>query len=290
MNTNSNWKLNAFDQQLIEMALAEDLGFPYHDTTTATLFAQVQKNSEAKILSKHADPIVICGLPLVDAILKKFSDHCEIRSHYQDGKLIAPGDTLLTLHGPPQTLLMLERTVLNFLQRLCAIATHTEKFVRAINHTPTKILDTRKTTPGFRHLEKYAVQCGGGVNHRMGLYDAMMIKDTHIDFLGGMKTALNKISNPKLLPVIVEVRTMHELEIVLNHALSKVTRVLLDNMSLPLMIECVAMCKNKISTEASGNVTLNNIVAIAECGVDFVSIGQLTHSAGSVDLSMKCVL
>lgn len=276
------------DTPLIEMALAEDLGVPYCDITTELLFADVNKTSTANIISKHATPITICGLPIINQLLKKFPDSCEIKTNYKDGQILQPGEILLTLTGSPHTLLKLERVMLNFLQHLSAISTLTAKFVNLIKHTPTKILDTRKTLPGFRRLEKYAVQCGGGVNHRMGLYDAIMIKDTHIDALGNMITALNKLPNNILeqYPVIVEIRSLSELEIALSQS-HKISRVLLDNMSPELLLQSVAMCKKKLPTEASGNINLNTVVAVAESGVDFVSIGQLTHSAGNVDLSMR---
>jgi nicotinate-nucleotide pyrophosphorylase (carboxylating) len=257
--------------------------------TTTVLFPQIKNNSKAKIISKHPYPIVICGLPIVKAVLKKIDENCEIQSDFADGNLLQPGETLLIATGPASALLMAERVVLNFLQRLCAIATLTAQFVKAISHTSTKILDTRKTTPGFRHLEKYAVHCGGGVNHRMGLYDAIMVKDTHIDLLGGMAVALKVLPETitQHFPVIVEVRTIDELMIVLEQGQHKVTRVLLDNMTPALMAECVSMCKGKITTEASGNMTLENVTAAAESGVDYISVGKITHSAGSVDLSMK---
>lgn len=286
----SPWQLNQLDTQLIDLAFAEDLGLPYRDVTTAALFPENKGISSAKIISKQAGLITMCGVPVVRAVLAKLSEQCEVQSHYHDGDLVPAGATLMTMIGPAHILLMSERILLNFLQRLCAIATHTAKFVDKVSHTQTKILDTRKTLPGFRHLEKYAVRCGGGVNHRMGLYDAVMIKDTHIDLLGGMSAALNKLPEAfsKTLPVIVEVRTKHELTMVLDQGRDKVTRVLLDNMSLERMRECVAMCRGVLPTEASGNVDLENVALVAETGVDFISIGKLTHSAGNVDLSMKC--
>lgn len=285
----SSWELNAIDLQLIDLAFIEDLGVPYCDRTTALLFPTVRKDARAIIISKQLHPIVICGLPLVHAVLQKLGD-CTMQSHYNDGQTVQPGATLLTLTGSAQTLLMAERIMLNFLQRLCAIATVTAQYVEKIRHTTTQILDTRKTLPAFRHLEKYAVQCGGGVNHRMGLYDAIMIKDTHIDLLGGMAVALSKLPDDisQKYPVIVEVRTLAELMIVLEQGLHKVTRVLLDNMSPALMSECVTLCNGRVATEASGNMHLDTITKVAECGVDFISVGKLTHSAGNIDLSMKC--
>lgn len=286
----SSWGINDADSQLIDIALIEDLGFPYHDVTTNALFSTVKGDFKAHIISKNPEPIVICGLPVIKSILSKFDARCDLHSDYHDGQIVLSGALLLTLTGPASALLTIERTLLNFLQRLTAIATLTAKFVNTIKHTKTQILDTRKTHPGFRHLEKYAVHCGGGVNHRMGLYDAIMIKDTHIDFLGGIQKALHDLpaSFAHKIPVIVEVRNEDELNIVLKSGLHKVTRVLLDNMTPALMSRCVTLCNGKIATEASGNISLDNIMAVAECGVNFASIGKLTHSAGCVDLSMKC--
>jgi len=290
MNTTlSSWELNAIDLQLIDLAFIEDLGMPYSDITTALLFPTLKENSRATIILKQLQPIVICGLPIIKAVLQKLGD-CKVQSDFSDGQILQPGATLLTLMGPAHILLMAERILLNFLQRLCAIATLTARYVKKINHTAAKILDTRKTLPGFRHLEKYAVRCGGGVNHRMGLYDAIMIKDTHIDLLGGMAVALASLPDDILqkFPVIVEVRTIDELIIVLECGLHKVTRVLLDNMPPTAMSECVTLSKGRVATEASGNMSLETITVTAECGVDFISVGRLTHSAGNVDLSMKC--
>lgn len=283
------WQLNDCDNQLIKLAFQEDLGSPFHDVTTTILFSSVTM-SEASIVSKHSEPVVICGLPVIRELLNSFNTPMELSTRFNEGDLLFPGDTLLSIKGSASTLLMVERTMLNFLQHLCAVATLTKKFTDKIRHTLTKVLDTRKTLPGFRHLDKYAVRCGGGVNHRMGLYDAIMIKDTHVDALGGMTHALNLLPDHILdeYPVIVEVRDQHELMAVLTHGLHKVTRVLLDNMSESELIECVMLCKNKIQTEASGNIDLDNVSRIAETGVNFVSIGKLTHSAGNVNLSMRC--
>lgn len=289
--TPSSSRFHYLDQQLIDIAFVEDFGSPFHDSTISLLFPEMNKSrSNARIISKHSESIVICGLPIVKVILDKLSNQCDVTSTYQDGDLIPSGSTILTIDGPAPVLLMAERILLNFLQPLSAIATLTNRYVNKLSHTKTQILDTRKTLPGFRHLAKYAVQCGGGVNHRMGLYDAVMIKDTHIDLLGGIKKTLDKIPNhvKEKLPVIVEVRNKEELAIILEYGHQKLTRVLLDNMSINLMRECVLMCQNVIPTEASGNITLENAAEAAETGIDFISIGSLTHSAGNIDLSMKC--
>jgi nicotinate-nucleotide pyrophosphorylase (carboxylating) len=290
MNTLA-WKPNDIDLQLIDLALAEDLGLPFNDITTSTLFPDSAEISHAHIISKHPENIIICGLDVIKAVLLKLDSRGQIQTEYSDGQILEPGKTLLTISGPAKSLLMAERVILNFLQRLCAIASLTSKFAEKIKHTHARILDTRKTTPGFRHLEKYAVQCGGGVNHRMGLYDAIMIKDTHVDSLGGMKNALHKLPDDitQNFSVIVEVRSVDELKIVLKFGKNKVTRVLLDNMTPKIISECVELCKNTMPTEASGNINLDNVLEVAQSGVDFISIGKITHSVTSVDLSMKTI-
>ncbi len=271
---------------MLQLALNEDLGVPFFDATTALLFENTNINSKAKIISKQATPFVVCGTSLTAKILQHFSDSVEFNTPFRDGDVIHPGETLLTLQGSITTLLMIERTLLNFLQYLSAIATCTQAFVKKVQHTNLKILDTRKTTPGMRHLAKYAVFCGGGVNHRAGLYDAVLVKDNHIDALGGMGKMLERLPLIKKFNTIIEVRTLAELEGILNHGLDKVDRVLLDNMSPAELKTCVELCKNKIQTEASGNITLDTVVTVAETGVDYASIGKLTHSIASVDLSM----
>jgi len=282
-----HYNANKTDLTLIDLAFLEDLGIPPRDVTSELLFHDESHHSTAKIISKNTTPIIIAGLQFIPHIFSKMS--IEWHSDYEDGMTINTSDALLHLKGPSKNLLMCERIVLNFLQRLCAIATTTHTFVQKIQHTTTKILDTRKTIPGWRHLEKYAVACGGGVNHRFGLYDALMIKDTHSDFLGGIEKTLQKLPENILdhYPVILEVQNLEALQIALSYT-HKISRVLLDNMSVDLIQTCVDLCQSKISTEASGNVHIDNVKDIAETGVDFISIGKITHSAISVDLSMKC--
>lgn len=289
----TNWELNQLDKQLIQQAFQEDLGLPYDDVTTRLLFSDKAKiSTKAKIISKHHAPLVLSGLRVAKEVLHTLDQNTQIESDFSDGEIVLPGQTLMTLSGPATALLMAERTLLNFLQHLCAVATLTAQFAERIKHTSTKILDTRKTLPGFRHLDKYAVQCGGGVNHRMGLYDALMIKDTHIDALGGIENAMQSLPNDaaKRYPVIVEVRNIHELSIVLDMGLNKITRVLLDNMTPEMIKQCVKLCQSRTQTEASGNIDLDNVASVAKCGVDFISVGKLTHSAGNANLSMICEL
>ncbi len=288
MSSKNNWQLNAIDNTVLDLTLREDLNIPYSDVTTFTLFPESTQNKPVKIISKHKEDIVIAGLPVIHALLEKFDMPFEIKTAYQDGDVLPPNETLLILKSDAKTLLMAERTLLNFISHLCAIATLTKKFVDKVKSTQLKILDTRKTTPGLRHLEKYAVSCGGGANHRMGLYDAFMIKDTHIDLIGDMEKALAHLPNKteNKLPVIVEIRHLKDLETTIKYGKSKVNRVLLDNMSPNLMQQCVKLCRDIFETEASGNINLGNIEAIAESGVDYASIGMLTYGAGQVDLSM----
>lgn len=289
LKTATDFELNFIDQTLLNLALEEDFSFPWQDKTTEILFAHSNSPQQAKIISKQSEPITICGLPILQALIKKFDNHCQLQSHFQDGQRVIPHEPIVTLQGKAKTILMLERTLLNFFRHLSAIATLTHQYVTKVSHTHLKILDTRKTTPGFRHLEKYAVHCGGGTNHRMGLYDAIMIKDTHVDLLGGMVKTLSFLSAQKAqMPVIVEVRSIAELEQVIKHGVNKVTRVLFDNMAIAEMSEAVMMCQNIFETEASGNISLDNIVTIAETGVQYASIGKLTYGAGHVDLSMSC--
>jgi len=284
------WVLNDIDQALMDLAWKEDLSSPPLDATTHFLLKDNSYFTKACLVSKEKKPILFCGMPLLEALLKKFAPDCKIQSAYEEGDPVEPAATLCTLEGPAAQLLMLERTLLNFLQRLCAIATLTKEYVKAVAGTSARILDTRKTTPGWRHLEKYAVHCGGGVNHRMGLYDAIMIKDTHCDALGGLSKALQQLPQDilKQYPVIVEIRTEKDLHIALEEGTHRISRLLLDNMSLDALKTCVNICNHQYPTEASGNVDLHTVNAIAQTGVDFISVGKITHSAGVVDLSMKC--
>ncbi|HVV67581.1 MAG TPA: carboxylating nicotinate-nucleotide diphosphorylase [Gammaproteobacteria bacterium] len=285
------WQPDPLDISVLNLALDEDLGSPWCDVTTELLFplATNTQRHQAKIVSKHPEPIAICGIEWLRLLFTRLSSHCDIQSSYIDGQQLVPGAELLTITGDAQTLLKGERTALNYLRHLCAIATLTARYVDRVKDSSLKILDTRKTSPGLRRLEKYAVHCGGGVNHRMGLYDAIMVKDTHVDMSGGMKRVMEVLPrlNPQSLPVIIEVRTRQELDEVFALGQKKVNRVLLDNMPLLTMQHCAADCRGIFETEASGNITLNTIAAVAATGVDYASIGELTYGAGQVDLSMR---
>lgn len=279
-------QLSNLDEQFLQLALQEDLGWPYLDLTSETIFQDEDRLISATIISKQTEPFIVCGLFLLPAFSKLFSEQFKYTLHCRDGDWINPRSMLLSLQGPAKIVLMLERTLLNFLQHLSGVATTTRLFVDKIQQTKLKILDTRKTVPGFRRLDKYAVQCGGGLNHRMGLYDAILIKDNHIDAVGGVAEVIKRLPKEKKYQTIIEIRTIPELEIVLAQGFSRFDRVLLDNMDLKTLQQAVQLCKGKIATEASGNINLNTVVHIAETGVDFASVGQLTHSPMAIDLSM----
>lgn len=287
----NSWEPNSADDTLFQIALDEDLGIPWQDLTSDLMFSRLPASAVSKISSKNPEKITVCGLNLMPRLISKLTSHFQILSDYADGDVLNNGEVLLTLISDPRSLLKAERVVLNFLRHCCGIATLTAKYVDKVSHTKMKILDTRKTTPGLRHIEKYAVSCGGGVNHRMGLYDALMIKDTHIDFLGGMEKALEKLPllHQESLPVIVEVRNQQELNVVLSLGQNKLHRVLLDNMDTGTLRECVKACRGVFETEASGNIRLDTIAEVAETGVDFASVGELTYGAGHVDLSMRSI-
>jgi nicotinate-nucleotide pyrophosphorylase (carboxylating) len=285
---NSPWQLNEIDKQLIDLALKEDLGFPYHDVTTDILFKHQKLHKKVKIISKNKEDVVIAGLPVINVIFEKMHAKFKLKHELQDGDVLAAGKILTIIESDVATLLKVERTVLNFLRHLCAVATLTKKFVDLVKDTKLKILDTRKTLPGMRHLDKYAVHCGGGINHRMGLYDAFMVKDTHIDLAGGLKKVLDALpnKNDNSLPVICEIRNLDELHMALEHGHDKITRVMFDNMTHQRLKQCVEMIEGIFETEASGGINLRNIVNIAQTEVDYASIGMLTYAAGHVDLSM----
>ena len=272
-------------EELIDRALAEDIGTGDH-TTLATI-PEGAKGS-ARLLVKQAG--VLAGMELAEAIALRFDQKLQVRPYLMDGALVAPGDVAFHINGPERSILMVERVLLNFMQRLSGIATLTRKFVDAVEGTRCTILDTRKTTPTLRAMEKWAVRIGGGGNHRHGLYDMILIKDNHHDMAGGIVHAIEAarayLSRTGLsLPIEVEVRGLDELELVLRSG--GVQRVMLDNFSPMVLRKAVELVSRRFETEASGGITLDTVRAFAETGVDFISVGALTHSAPSLDLSLK---
>jgi nicotinate-nucleotide pyrophosphorylase (carboxylating) len=268
---------------LVQMALAEDLGDQGDVTTRAVLPSNVQMSGQ--IVAKAEG--VIAGLPVARSVFYQIDSDVEFEPQVADGDKVTPGTVVCTLRGSAHSLLIGERTALNFLQRLSGISTLTRKFVDAVAGTQAVILDTRKTTPGWRLLEKYAVRMGGGQNHRMGLYDAVMIKDNHIAAAGGITAAVERVrAYPAAadLPIIVEVERLSQLEEVLPLGVSQ---ILLDNMDEATMRQAVEITAGRVPLEASGNMSLERAAAVAATGVNFISVGALTHSAPAFDLSMR---
>ncbi|MCE2490408.1 MAG: carboxylating nicotinate-nucleotide diphosphorylase [Anaerolineae bacterium] len=268
---------------LIRMALAEDLG-ERGDVTSLTTLASGTR-AKARILAKAEG--VLAGLPLVTQVFSEMDRGVQVRLIKGDGERVTAGELLCEVEGRAATLLGAERTALNFLQHLSGIATMTRRFVDAVAGTGATILDTRKTTPGLRRLEKYAVRMGGGSNHRMGLHDALLIKENHIAAAGGITAALLRVracSAAAGLPVIIEVERLPQLDEALGLAPQ---HILLDNMSLGELREAVVRTNGRVRLEASGNMTLERVPAVAATGVDFISVGALTHSAPALDCSMR---
>jgi len=233
---------------------------------------------------------ILAGLAVAMRIFQRFDPEIELDPLMEDGSAIRPGDLVFRVNGLVHTLLQCERLVLNVMQRMSGIATTTNAYVKLLEGTGTKILDTRKTTPGMRFLEKEAVRLGGGVNHRFGLYDMIMIKDNHIDFAGGIPQAIGAcrsyLNEQKLnLDIVVETRSLEDIEVVLS--LGGVQRIMLDNFSIELTREAVKLIGHRVETESSGGITRDSIRSYAECGVDYISVGALTHQISSLDLSMK---
>jgi nicotinate-nucleotide pyrophosphorylase (carboxylating) len=277
--------------ELIRLALAEDLtpdGALPPDLITADVTSAATLPADltliARITAKQAG--VVAGLPLAAAVFQYV--HADLLPNIliSDGTKVEPGTSLITVTGPGRALLLAERTALNFLGRMSGIATLTRQFMDAIVGTRASMLDTRKTPPGFRLLDKYAVRMGGGANHRMGLYDMALIKDNHIDGAGSLEAAVKGVREKfgDQLPIEIEVKDLDELDIALT---LPVDRIMLDNMSLDEMREAVRRTGGRILLEASGNVTLETVRAIAETGVDFISSGALTHSVKVFDVSMR---
>ncbi|MBS1502232.1 MAG: carboxylating nicotinate-nucleotide diphosphorylase [Bacteroidetes bacterium] len=279
------------DKQLIDKfianALAEDVGDGDH-TSLATIPAGTQ--GKAKLLVK--DYGMLAGVELAVEIFRQVDNKLKVDVYLEDGAKIKPGDIAFIVEGNAQSILTAERLILNCMQRMSGIATKTHEIAAVLEGTNAKVLDTRKTTPLMRYLEKWAVRIGGGVNHRFGLYDMILIKDNHVDYSGGIRQAIENThrylqQNHKELPIEIEVRSLDELEQVLQTG--GVNRILLDNFQLDDLRKAVGRIGGAYVTEASGGVTIDNIRRYAECGVDFISVGALTHSVRSLDLSLKAV-
>jgi nicotinate-nucleotide pyrophosphorylase (carboxylating) len=271
--------------QFIALALAEDIGDGDH-TSLATVPKGVIK--KAKLLVK--DDGILAGVELAEKIFHHYNPSFKIQFFKKDGDAVAKGDVAFIVEGEARDILSCERLVLNCMQRMSGIATLTHQLNKQLEGLNTKLLDTRKTTPLFRYMEKWAVQLGGGVNHRFALYDMIMIKDNHVDYAGGITNAIQKTKDylkrtNKDLKIEVEARTIEEVKEVLAN--DGVFRVLIDNFTPEKLAEAVKLVNGKIETEASGGITIETIREYAKTGVDYISCGALTHSYKSLDLSLK---
>ena len=267
-------------RRLIRSAFKEDIGFG--DITTSSVLTG-KETGTASALAKSE--IVVAGIDVFREAFLYLDGRIEFAASLADGQNAAMGELLAKVSGRLQSILTAERVALNFFQRMCGIATLTRQYVDQVSGTHAKILDTRKTVPGLRYLDKYAVKIGGGFNHRFGLYDGVLIKDNHIAAAGGISQALSKVRGriPHTLKVEIEVRNLHELEEALSAGADV---IMLDNMSVDEMRKSVSFVNGKVFLEASGNVTLSNVEQIAETGVDFISVGMLTHSVHAADISL----
>jgi len=273
--------------EAIDRWFEEDIQDGDHTTLSTITF---EANGSAELLVKEKG--VLAGIDVAQRIFKRFDPQIDFNILIPDGSSITPGDVAFKVSGRVHSLLQCERLVLNVMQRMSGISTTTNSYVKLLEGTGTQILDTRKTTPGIRMLEKYAVRLGGGVNHRFGLYDMIMIKDNHIDFAGGIEKAIKDtkeyLTRKSLnLEIIVEARSLEDIETVIVQG--GVRRILLDNFSVDLTREAVRLVNHRIETESSGGITWETIRAYAECGVDYISVGALTHQISSLDLSLKKV-
>jgi nicotinate-nucleotide pyrophosphorylase (carboxylating) len=278
---NPNLNLSAARiRDIVSRALGEDIGSG--DLTTHLLFPKAVKAEAAIRVKQEA---ILAGLSVAEAVFRKVDPKLKFKPLARDGDRVDPGTIVALVKGDGRSLLKGERVALNFLQRLSGIATLTARFVEAVQGTGTTILDTRKTTPGLRMLEKYAVRMGGGRNHRMNLSDGILIKDNHLALAGNLKAAVQRARKkaPRGFKVEVETTNLTEAEEAL---VAKADIILLDNMTIPQLKEAVLLISGQALTEASGGVNLNNVREIAATGVDFISIGALTHSAPAVDISM----
>lgn len=274
-------------QSIIQNALQEDIGDGDHSSLACI---PAEATGEARLLVK--DTGILAGVDLARLICETYDPELSFEELLHDGDQVAPGQIAFYIRGKARSILAVERTLLNFMQRMSGIATITHELVQLLEGTGTRLLDTRKTTPGIRYMEKWAVRIGGGVNHRFALYDMIMLKDNHVDFAGGITSAIERTrsylkTNQKELKVEIEVRNLEELEEVL--AVGQVDRIMLDNFTPELLKEAIARIGGCYETEASGGITRDTLRAFAETGVDFISVGALTHSFRSLDLSLKAV-
>jgi nicotinate-nucleotide pyrophosphorylase (carboxylating) len=278
---------NDLIESLLNNAFAEDINDGDHTTLSCIPETAYGK---AQLLIKEKG--VLAGVEIAKRVFHKFDPEIKMQVFIQDGMEVNPGDVAFIVEGKVQSLLQTERIVLNLMQRMSGIATTTRKYVRQLEGLHTRVLDTRKTTPGLRLLEKKAVKIGGGVNHRIGLFDMILLKDNHVDFAGGIENAITKAKEylkvkNKNLKIEIEVRNLDELDQVLK--IGGVDRIMLDNFDIPATKEAVKRINGRFETESSGGITFDTLRDYAECGVDFISVGALTHSVKGLDMSLKAI-
>ncbi len=271
--------------RLIDLAFAEDIGDGDHTTLSCIPEDAMGKS---KLLIK--EPGVLAGVEIAKEIFHRFDPTMQVEVMMEDGSEVKPGDVAMVVTGKVRSLLQTERLMLNVMQRMSGIATMTRRYVKQLEGTHTRVLDTRKTTPGMRMLEKEAVKIGGGVNHRIGLFDMILLKDNHVDFAGGIDKAIHRAKEyckekGKDLKIEIEVRNLDELQQVLN--LGGVDRIMFDNFTPELTRKAVEMVGGRYETESSGGITFDTLRQYAETGVDFISVGALTHSVKGLDMSFK---
>ena len=276
-----------FIDNLIDLAIAEDIGDGDHSSLACI---PPEAKGKMKLLIKQDG--ILAGVEIAIRIFKKIDEQLKTTVLLQDGTAVKIGDIAFYVEGAEQSMLRAERIVLNVMQRMSGIATQTAIYVNELSGLKTHVLDTRKTTPGMRILDKMAVKIGGGENHRMGLFDMIMLKDNHIDFSGGVENAIKKAqdylkTNNRQIPIEVEVRSIDDIQTVLR--VGGVQRVMFDNFDIPTTREAVKLINGIYETESSGGITLENLRAYAECGVDYISVGALTHQIKSLDMSLKAV-
>ena len=279
--------MNELIDQLIALSFAEDIGDGDH--TTLSCIPDTATGKSRLIIKEEG---ILAGVEMAREIFHRFDPEMKMEVYINDGAHVKPGDIAFVVEGKVQSLLQTERLMLNVMQRMSGIATITGEYVKLLEGTKCRVLDTRKTTPGMRLMEKDAVRIGGGCNHRIGLFDMILLKDNHIDFAGGIPQAVSRAqeyckAKGKILKIEVEVRNFDELNQVL--ALEGVDRVMLDNFSVENTRKAVEIVNGRLEVESSGGITFDTIRSYAECGVDFVSVGALTHSVKSFDMSFKAV-
>ncbi len=276
-----------YTDELIKLAIAEDIGDGDH-----TSLSCISPNEKGKVKLLIKEDGILAGVNIAKKVLTNIDPKLKIETFINDGTLVKIGDIAFTITGSVISILQAERILLNFMQRMSGIATQTAVYANVIKDLKTKVLDTRKTTPGLRLIEKEAVKIGGGENHRMGLYDMVMIKDNHVDFAGGISQAIEKVNSylkekNKDIRIEIEVRNFEELQQAMNTG--NIHRIMLDNFSVEDTKKAVDIINGEYETESSGGITLDTLRDYALCGVDYISVGALTHQIKSMDMSLKAV-